>query len=182
MIHSKSRFILRDMTRGDHERLDALVGQFTDAPAYARYVNGMAIFRGGIEQGLASIDYPPHFDDWRPGLIASELMQDLRDLGHQTPDDVAPFDLPADDEGLLGVLYVLEGSALGARLLSRRAAELGFSAERGARHLAAQTSRPEAWNDFVILLERLDPMGIDKAAHAARRTFGAAYEAFNGKQ
>jgi heme oxygenase len=180
MIQKGSRFTLRELTRGDHERLDALVGEFNDTAAYERYLEGMAAFRGSVEKRLANVDYPHSFGSWRPGLIGSELKQDLADLGHDGPAAAEPFDLPLDRDGLLGVLYVLEGSALGARVLVRRAAELGFSAEHGARHLAAQTSRPESWSAFVDLLDEMAPAGIEKAARAARMTFAAAIDAFSG--
>ena len=180
MTDKGSRFALRELTRDDHETLDALVGEFTDRQAYQRYVEGMAAFRGGVERRLADVDYPETFGDWRPGLISPELSQDLDDLGLEAPRPPVAFDLPVDRDGLLGVLYVLEGSALGARLLVRRAAALGFSNDHGARHLAAQTARPESWTRFVALLDGLAPSGIETAAHAARRTFAAAIDAFNG--
>ena len=53
----------------------------------------------------------------------------------------------------LGVLYVLEGSALGARLLLRRAEALGMNSKFGARHLALQTAMPTAWPNFLSILE-----------------------------
>ena len=180
MIQKGSRFALRELTRDDHERLDSLVGEFTDESAYVRYLQGMAAFRGSVERRLAEIEYPQGFGSWRPGLIAAELKQDLQDLGQDTQGIAAPFDLPVDGDGLLGVLYVLEGSSLGARLLVRRAAELGFSAGHGARHLAAQTSRPESWASFVTLLDDIAPSGVEKAARAARLTFAAAIDAFSG--
>lgn len=180
MTHQGSRFALRELTRDDHERLDALVGAFSNTDAYRRYLEGMTAFRGAIERELARVDYPDGFGDWRPGFILSELEQDLRDLGRDTPDAAQTFDLPDDRESLLGVLYVLEGSSLGARLLVRRAAALGFSAEHGARHLAAQTARPESWGAFVALLDGIAPVGLERAGAAARRTFQAAIDAFNG--
>ena len=133
MTDKGSRFALRELTRDDHETLDALVGEFTDKNAYLRYLEGMAAFRGGVERRLAEVDYPETFGGWRPGLISTELEQDLRDLGREAPRAPVPFDLPADRDALLGVLYVLEGSSLGARLLVRRAAELGLTSARAAR-------------------------------------------------
>jgi heme oxygenase len=180
MTHHGSRFALRDLTRSDHERLDALVGDFSDTEAYGRYLEGMAAFRGAIERALEDIDYPESFGVWRPSFIFRQLEQDLEDLGRGVPDASPAFDLPKDENGLLGVLYVLEGSALGARLLVRRAAALGFSADQGARHLAAQTSRPESWGKFVALLDGMVPAGLERAAQAARATFQAAIDAFGG--
>ena len=81
MNEAGNRFALRDLTRGDHERLDALVGHFGDSTSYARYLEGMAAFRAPVERALSQIDYSERFGTWRPGLISAELTHDLRDLG-----------------------------------------------------------------------------------------------------
>ena len=180
MNEAGNRFALRDLTRGDHERLDALVGHFGDGRSSARYLEGMAAFRFPVERALSAIRYDDSFGAWRPGLISSELVQDLGDFGLASPADGGDFRLPADRDGLLGVLYVLEGSALGARVLVRRAAALGFTAEHGARHLAAQTAHPQAWPQFVALLGAIGPSGMARAVEAARMTFAAAIDAFGG--
>lgn len=180
MNEAGNRFTLRDLTRGDHERLDALVGHFGDSRSYTRYLEGMAAFRAPIERALAHADYSGFFGEWQPGLISPELTQDLLDLGREAPSSAGEFALPMDRDGLMGVFYVLEGSALGARVLVRRAAALGFTAENGARHLAAQTSRPHAWPQFVALLDSVGPEGMEGAAAAARMTFAAAIDAFGG--
>lgn len=179
MTQSGTRFALRDLTRSGHDRLDALVGEFNVTGDYTRYLDGMAAFRGSVEAALANVDHAGSFETWRPGLIVPELAMDLRDLGLQAPRENPAFDVPPDPEGLLGVFYVLEGSALGARLLASRAAALGFSADYGARHLAAQTSRPGAWPHLVSLLGGLSATGLERAAFAARMTFSAAIVAFS---
>lgn len=155
------------------------MGEFSDADAYGRYLEGMTAFRGAVERRLVDLDYPDNFGAWRPNFVLSELRQDLKDLCRGEPDPTQIFSLPADREGLLGVLYGLEGSALGARLLVRRTAAPGFSADRGARHLAAQTSRPESWSVFVTLLDGMTPAGFEKDAQATRMTFQAAIDAFS---
>lgn len=180
MNEAGNRFALRDLTRGDHERLDALVGHFGDSRSYTRYLEGMAAFRAPVERALLQADTSAILGEWQPGLVSAELAQDLRDLGRENVAAVGDFPLPADRDGLLGVLYVLEGSALGARVLVRRAAALGFTAEHGARHLAAQTARPQAWPQFVALLDSIGPEGMERAATAARMTFAAAIDAFGG--
>lgn len=180
MNEAGNRFALRDMTRGDHERLDALVGHFGDAKSYIRYLEGMASFRGRVERALSEIDYPENFGDWRPGLIFADLVRDLGAFERSAVVSDEEFRMPLDRDGLLGVLYVLEGSALGARVLVRRAAALGFTAEHGARHLAAQTSQPGSWPRLVALLDGLEPAGLERAAQAAKMTFAAAIDAFGG--
>jgi len=166
------------MTKTEHERLDSIVGEFFDADSYARYLRGMAAFREGVECSLAMVDFPDGFGRWWPGTILPQLKLDLMDLRQQTSYAPVTFDIPDDRISLLGVLYVLEGSSLGARLLARRAAAIGYSPHFGARHLAAQTSRPEAWTALVRLLRDIDPADAGKAVEAARVTFLAAIDAF----
>jgi len=180
MNEAVNRFALRDRTRGDHERLDALVGHFGDGNSYTRYLEGMAAFRAPVERALLRADLAQDIGDWQPAFISAELAQDLRDLGRNAVATDEDFLMPSDRDGLLGVLYVLEGSSLGARVLARRAAALGFTAGHGARHLAAQTARPQAWPQFVALLDTIGPMGVERAVEAARTTFAAAINAFGG--
>jgi heme oxygenase (biliverdin-IX-beta and delta-forming) len=178
MDYLEVRFALRDLTKGEHEKLDSIIGKFSDAGSYARYLQGMTAFRGAVEDRLAKVEYPKSFGSWRPGMILSELEQDLTDINLSPPHSYAIFEVPEDRGSLLGVLYVLEGSSLGARLLSRRAAAIGYSPNHGARHLAAQTSRPEAWKAFVALLNGMAPVDTDMAVEAARMTFRVAIDAF----
>jgi heme oxygenase (biliverdin-IX-beta and delta-forming) len=172
------RIALRNMTKGEHEKLDSIIGEFFDADSYARYLRGMAAFREGVEHRLSLADFPGGFGRWWPNTILPQLKRDLTDLGQQTSYAPVNFDIPEDTISLLGVLYVLEGSSLGARLLARRAAAIGYSADFGARHLAAQTSRPDAWTALVRLLSDIKPADNDKAIEAARKTFLAAIDAF----
>jgi heme oxygenase len=180
MNEAGNRFALRERTWGDHERLDALVGHFGDGKSYTRYLEGMAAFRAPIETALSRADLAPHFGDWRPVMISTELAQDLSDLGGNAMSSNEAFVLPSDRDGLLGVLYVLEGSSLGARVLVRRASALGFTAGHGARHLAAQVAQPQAWPQFVALLDTIGPAGMERAVEAARTTFATAINAFGG--
>lgn len=173
-----ARLALRVSTRSDHETLDGIVGAFSDTGSYARYLAGMTAFRGAVERGLADVDYPDSFGGWRPAMILPQLKQDLLDIGRPAPCSTRAFEVPEDRHSLLGVLYVMEGSSLGARLLCRRAAALGYSADHGARHLAAQTARPEAWKMLVTLLDAITPPDTSKAVQAARMTFRAAIDAF----
>lgn len=166
------------MTKGEHERLDSIIGEFFDADSYARYLRGMIAFREGVECRLTLVDFPDGFGRWWPGTILPQLKLDLIDLGQQTSYAPVIFDMPEDRSSLLGVLYVLEGSSLGARLLARRAAAIGYSPDFGARHLAAQTSRPDAWTALVGLLRDIAPTDTGKAVEAARMTFLAAIDAF----
>jgi heme oxygenase len=141
------RSALRSHTANQHRKLDDAVGAFDTIEGYARFVRQSHSFRTATEEAI-----PPSVD-WSVLPLAGLLANDLDDLG-QRPDAQIPFpDAPADPAYWLGVAYVLEGSALGARLLVRRAAALGFSDTRGARHLAEQAETGSRWRDFQARLD-----------------------------
>ncbi len=131
------RNALKEATSSAHAALDALVGGFATVGDYRRYLAGIAAFRLPVEAWLSNNALPPAFADWEPGLVRDELKADLADLETPEPGIARPF-APPEGEGVVGLLYVLEGSTLGARLLAKRAETLGFSADFGARHLFLQ--------------------------------------------
>ena len=164
------RFALRARTADAHARLDATVGPLSGAAAYARYLRGLLAFRAPAERALVGTA-------WSPAPIAALIAADMADLGVAARPEVAVA-TPEGASGALGLAYVLEGSALGARLLHRQALALGFDPERGARHLAAQTADLAAWHVFLAALEAVEPFDLDAAAAAADAGFAAAGRAF----
>ena len=50
-------------------------------------------------------------------------------------------------------LYVLEGSALGARVIASRIVDLGVNAEFGGRHLSQQIADGRSWGAYLDILE-----------------------------
>lgn len=161
---SPRRLGLKTSTAEAHQALDRMIGSFDTPVAYARYLDGMARFRLPVEAWLAAQPLPSGFEDWQPGLYGEELLGDLDDLDLAIPTDLPPVTLPGGD-GLIGLLYVLEGSALGARLLAKRAEALGFTDDRGARHLFAQARNFSNWRAFSAHMENV--CGYDETAAAA---------------
>lgn len=145
------------------------MGALTSRAAYGAYLQGLHAFRAGVEPQVADA-----LAGFAPDLIAEHLAADLRDLGLAAiaPEPAPDVSTPAR---ALGVLYVLEGSALGARVLVPQVRTLGFDAGCGARHLAVQ-AKGVGWRDFVT---RLDAADLDDArmiagANEAFRTAGRA--------
>lgn len=166
---SSLRWSLRQATASAHVRLDARVGSaFADPARYAGYLQGMHRF---LRE--ARIALPP-----RPELDAAlaALDADLADVGASAL-AIAPTRRTATPDEALGWHYVIAGASLGARLLQRRAAELGFDAARGGRFLALHAAG-DAWPDF---LAEVDARPADRHAavlHGASRAFHAAEAAF----
>jgi heme oxygenase len=176
MDQALRRFQLRARTAHAHAVVDAAVGAFDDIVGYGRYLTAMYRFRTPIERDLERFVWPATIGEWRPRRVSAAIAADLRDLCLAVPRLADARPLSGDT--LMGTLYVLEGSILGAQLLFRRAQLLGLSASHGARHLALQSDGIEEWRGFLALLEAAEPFDIDRATAASLATFAAAESAF----
>lgn len=174
MSDRSRRAILREKTSKAHESLDTSIGAFDSLDAYAIYLKGVAAFRIPLE---TATDDAGSLCAWEHQSIADLIRLDLQDLC-LTPAAPTAIPTPAGRDALLGALYVMEGSALGARLLYKRAQSLGLSDVFGARHLAAQAAKSDRWQTFLALLETTDLVEIDTVAQSSDATFAAAQRAF----
>lgn len=184
------RFRLRDATAFVHQRLETLAGTgggasglFASPSAYLTYLRVMQPVRARLERQLDVSDACAVYGAWPKRRIASLLAADLLDLGGSPEAVLDESPTRLTDAEVLGCLYVLEGSALGARLLARAAAGAGLSAAFGARHLHAQAGSPEAWRSFVAILDAadLDAEGEAACARAAAETFGRFADAYDAR-
>lgn len=178
MQKDNRRWQLRERTTRAHQGLDSMIGALDSENAYCAYLSGMAAFRLGVEPLLAAERLPPALAGYQPSLIGAELLRDLDDLGLERPAPAAISGIGDSGADMFGVLYVLEGSALGARLLVKSARKLGFDGSRGARHLVRQSAELDNWRDYLKRLDDLDELDIERAADAASRTFDVARGAF----
>ncbi|WP_147093345.1 biliverdin-producing heme oxygenase [Swaminathania salitolerans] len=170
------RNALRLRMRDTHEQLDDALGAFASVSDYYRYLRAIAGFRLAAEQPLHGYAYPSWFGAWRPALISPLLEVDLAHLA-LAPPVMEPLAPPQTISALLGWIYTLEGAALGARLIARRAHALGFGEMTGAGHLAGQIGHPERWAVFLDVLEAAPVFEIGEAEQAARVVFGHAHRA-----
>ncbi|SNR54335.1 hypothetical protein EYF88_12935 [Paracoccus sediminis] len=167
------RRVLMTQTQDLHRCLDREIGAFDDASAYHAFLSGSHAFRAAIEPQLTQRA------DWRIQPLAPLIAQDLADLGQPVPGAAGAVALP-DPAARAAACYVLEGSALGGRLLARRAAGLGFTAQHGARHLAIQTASGARWRQFLAWLEA-GGFCVASAVAAARDVFALALRAYGVK-
>lgn len=150
----------------DHDSVDRLVMQsrpFEDPQRYGCFLRVQHRFHGAIH---------PLYDhaglnELLPGLRELSRFEavcaDMNDLGLPMP--VTPATVkPHSIHVALGWLYCSEGSNLGAAFLFKETQQMGFDAQRGARHLAAHPDgRALHWRQFVALLDRLN---LDEAQKA----------------
>lgn len=173
------RFHLRKSTAAEHKLLYAMVGTFSDRAAYRAYVRSIYAFRMPLERAIASTGLLSGFLPWSPLMIGDALEDDVDVLEIDRPEDLQ--EPPAIDtpEALYGLLYTLEGSSLGAQLLVKRAAELGFGAESGAAHLVRQAGAIESWKGFCNQLEVVRTLDMAGVSDAACGTFERARQSFS---
>ncbi|MHA6718212.1 biliverdin-producing heme oxygenase [Sphingomonas sp. RS6] len=161
---------LREATGAAHARVDAAFGGF-DLGRRGGYVALLAAHDEAlrpIEARLDASDTVPVIADWPARRRSAALAADLTELGHSAPAPAAAPPTPfASVAAVAGTLYVLEGSRLGGRLLSRSVAP-GMP----TRYLDAEQPS-EKWRE---LLEKLDqllylPTQLDIAVDAALDAF-----------
>lgn len=158
-------------------------GFLTHPDKYLAFLNGTWRARRTLERDLDKHQAQRLFDAWPTRRIASLVRQDYRDITGLDLEEPEPSPVAArspSNAEILGILYVLEGSSLGARLIARSALRMGFGPTRGARHLARQTGWNDAWSSFLIELENHPMSDEDEArcklaALCTFETFERAY-------
>lgn len=180
---SSVRSWLRAATAGHHLRVDAIFAGGLHSPAdYRTYLLGLHELMMAVDAGMVAASLAEDWQPWRPQERVALLHADLVAIGVIAPAAEAPLPI-ASDAAAAGALYVLEGSALGARLLARDTEALGVPAA-ASTFLRAVTGEGAAlrWRRF---LERLDRIGLDATGQyqaatrvAADATFQRAEDAF----
>lgn len=150
---------LKAGTRRNHDTVDTLVMQARPFESLTRYGYFLLVqhrFHGAINALYDDVT----LNRLLPGL--SELPRfdavctDISDLGLALPSPPTAV-VPANAHVALGWLYCSEGSNLGAAFLFKETQQLGLSADKGARHLAAHPEgRGLHWRQFVALLDGLE--------------------------
>ncbi|HST44047.1 MAG TPA: hypothetical protein VLK29_02365 [Luteimonas sp.] len=173
---------LRAGTAVHHARVDAgFAGGLRGSDDYRAYLMGLHDLMSAVDAALAQAALA-EWRAWRPQARVALLRADLAALAVAPLPPGAPLRIDSG-AAAAGALYVLEGSALGARLLARDAEALAVPAAASA-FLRAVTGDDAArrWRRF---LEQLDRAGVDATGHphadtlaAATRTFQRAEDAF----
>jgi heme oxygenase len=114
-------------------RMEAL-GMFAGLVGYNTYLMAAHIARSQVEACLEASSVVDIYPDWPGRRVTPSIEEDLTDLGIPVPSTVRTEALasgPMSVGAMLGALYVLEGSALGARVIAPRLLPL-----ESARHSA----------------------------------------------
>lgn len=168
---------LREATTQDHAILDARVSDWRiETPAgYAAFLLASAIALTPLELALERAGVQTWLPDWPRRARRDALAADLAALGVEVP-VCEPAFVPSPDFGA-GLLYTLEGSRLGARVLARQAR--GAMDDPPLAYLTHGQGQP-LWRDFLTWLESIPKVGsrTDAIKAGARYGFNRFSDAF----
>jgi heme oxygenase len=146
--------MLRTATADIHADVDArFSGSFDGSiEGYAQFLSAMASAMVPLERALEAAGIEQVLPDWTQRRRAFLLLDDLAALGGDPVPEILPP--AADGEARqLGMVYVLEGSRLGGKLLLKRALGSTDPKVRAAtRYLSHGTDR-NLWSSFLERLE-----------------------------
>ncbi len=177
-IGDSRRFALKRATDAAHTHVEGIInsaGMFASLDGYRRYLVATLAIRSRYESLLDASGAASVWPAWSGRHVAHLVAQDLDDLGVAHPAIAENADRLLNPAELLGALYVLEGSSLGARVLSRLVHAFGVSADHGARHLHAQAGDAAIWRDFLSVL---DGAATPPCHATAVRVFGDFADAY----
>lgn len=176
------RFALKRATDAAHRRVEGVVqaaSMFASREGYHRYLAATFKMRAEFERLLDVAGAAQIWPEWPRRRIAALVAHDITDLGKiapQTRELPENFTCRLDAGELVAILYVLEGSALGARVLVKLASEIGLSAGYGARHLFTQAGDRDAWRSFTAMMSELSEPPSHAMANRTFEAFACAYE------
>lgn len=170
---SDLRSELRHATSDNHARLDALFGScdLQTLPGYLGFLEAHAQAVLPLEAALIKSGVERLFPDWSSRSRTRALSADL--IGLSSKIKIFPTLPRLDFDGVLGTMYVLEGSRLGARFLLGRVRQSPDPVVAGATAYLSHGAGSRLWQSFLGLLE-LHAAKIDdpmKTISAARWTF-----------
>jgi heme oxygenase len=167
------RSYLRAATSDLHAEVDARMSAVMARAenGYREFLIRSAAALVPLERALETAGIETVLTDWPERARAASLRLDLADLGAPIPEQAAPASMPGlEGEAFqFGVLYVLEGSRLGARYITR-----GIDASLPSRYIRHGEGQP-LWPTF---LQHLETSAAREHLDDALRGACAAFQAF----
>ncbi|RYY49874.1 MAG: heme oxygenase [Chitinophagaceae bacterium] len=169
---------IREATATNHKKLEAQLFPFISAiESTAHYAKLLYAFYGYIkpvqEKVLDHID-PIVVPDIAGRRNADLIVKDLALLGYPTPVEFSESLPPITDHpGAMGALYVLEGSTLGGKIISKTISEkLGNTTPLNFFKGYGPETGPK-WKDFTQQIEHpVNHAGAERLIQSAVETFG----------
>ncbi len=165
---------LKAATTVAHHTLDERMSIFdlTVLAPYRRFLQASAAALLPLEAALRKAGVAAIFEDWPLRARSGAITADLDQLGGTVNLLPLPPE-PLGRCGVLGTLYVLEGSRLGAAYLIRMAAASADPQVRAATRYLRHGSGQGLWRSFLDRLER-EPVSADDE----RAMIASAQQAF----
>ena len=164
---------LREACAEPHRELDARLGglDLRRLHDYRTFLEMIAAALLPLEAALVSAHVERLFPDWDRRSRSAAILADIARLGGIVRRSSAPEALGSG--GILGTMYVLEGSRLGARVLLRRALESPHLDVLEARAFLSHGVGSDFWQSFNATLEShgARPSDHRPVVRAARRAF-----------
>jgi heme oxygenase len=178
---------LRDETATRHQALEDRLNLLAHDLDRERYVTVLARFApiySSLEEQIdaALADWPELHDElqWADRRKAPLLFADLHFLGAQ-PESVDYLNLVTNVDEALGVLYVMEGATLGARVMRPHLqSRLGFTSDGIAFFTGYGDAGPAMWSSFrsVLSAHEGNELAVVGGAVATFDTFLNAFDDF----
>ncbi|QOZ67087.1 heme oxygenase [Bradyrhizobium arachidis] len=164
---------LRDSTASAHRELDAQLSAFdlTVFSGYRRFLQASAAALLPLETALVEAGIARLFPDWPERSRSAAIVADLGRLGSAVPFTVS---VPAlTRSGMLGTMYVLEGSRLGAKFLLKTVADAADPRLGEAAAYLNHGTGKRLWQSFLAKLASEEGCEEDEAIDFARIAFAA---------
>jgi heme oxygenase (biliverdin-IX-beta and delta-forming) len=154
---------LKHATARAHRDLDARFGAYclTGVDGYRRFLEASAAALLPLETALERSGVIDVFPDWPQRSRAAAIADDLGRIGGIARPLPPPAPLGRNE--MLGAMYVLEGSRLGARYLLRAIADCGEPTIAEATRYLGHGSGLPLWRTFLAKLESEPVTSRDEA-------------------
>ena len=171
---------LRSETAADHDAVEGSVPLMSDALTAEEYVSSLRAMYGMVAAWEDLLDRSA--PAWVLALLTTRrrkhlLARDLAHFGAALPAESGPA-LPVfpGDAGLLGAMYVMEGSTLGGQFIARHVERvLGLVPGEGNAYFRGHAERTGTlWKEFLEVLRTAVPDSeTGTAVVAAKAMFGS---------
>jgi len=164
---------LRDATAAAHRELDAQLSSFdlTAFSGYRRFLQASAGALLPLEAALVHAGVTKMFPDWHERARSEAIAADLDRLGGDAQSTVSVP--PLTRSGVLGTMYVLEGSRLGAKFLLKTVADASDPRIGQATAYLSHGAGKRLWQSFLSKLQSEEACDEDEAIEAACAAFAA---------
>lgn len=171
-VYPSVRDSLRRSTSEAHARLDKSLGRFNlqNLDGYRRFLEINAAALLPLEAALENAGAEQVIPDWRARSRRNAILKDLNAVdGKARPLDTS---LAFNRSQILGAVYVLEGSRLGAKFLLRTIEASPDMHIANASAYLRHGVKERLWQSFLVILER-EAMHTDRdeAIEGARQAF-----------